>query len=79
MLCRQSFNTTEVMTALYSLKPESLCVECHRFKEDVYRRPDHGGIVCSSCNHDIMRRNDPTNLVPVLYHLREQNRGKGVQ
>ena len=36
------------------------CEECDLHGRDVFRRAEHGKVVCSGCHHDIMRTNTPS-------------------
>ena len=46
------------------------CEKCREYKRDVFRRAEHGKVVCGQCHYEIMRSDSPTWLVRVPAHLR---------
>lgn len=42
------------------------CEKCGEFKLSVYRRAEHGQVVCDGCHRDILRGDSPTGLVRTL-------------
>ena len=50
------------------------CEKCGQRKRDVFRRAEHGKMVCNKCHWEIMRSGSPTGLVrrpPHLYQNKE--------
>jgi transcription initiation factor TFIIIB Brf1 subunit/transcription initiation factor TFIIB len=49
------------------------CEKCGQYKRDVFRRAEHGKIVCSKCHREILRSRSPSRLVRRPQHL-DQNK-----
>ena len=45
------------------------CEECGKRKRDVFRRAEHGKVVCNKCHQKIMRKDSPTGIFRLPRHL----------
>jgi late competence protein required for DNA uptake (superfamily II DNA/RNA helicase) len=39
------------------------CEKCGKRKRDVFRRAEHGKMMCSKCHQEVMRSGSPSRLV----------------
>jgi transcription initiation factor TFIIIB Brf1 subunit/transcription initiation factor TFIIB len=51
------------------------CEKCGKRKRDVFRRAEHGKMVCSKCHQEILRSGSPTGLVrrPQYFHQKKES------
>ncbi len=45
------------------------CEKCEKRKRDVFRRAEHGRVVCNKCHQEIMRKDSPTGIFRFPRHL----------
>ena len=45
------------------------CERCEKEKRDVFRRAEHGKVVCTECHQEIMRSGSQSGLVRIPRHL----------